>query len=75
MSKHREDKVINSVSCPDCGAGIGQKCHVNELSLRGNDSGRPMVHTSRRDLWRARRDRSSSEELAADELRRKWRKP
>lgn len=58
-SKHRDEKVIASVPCPECGALAGEPCRnpVPHQRQRGPQDRRaqPMrPHTSRRVAWVSR---------------------
>jgi hypothetical protein len=52
-SKHREEKIIASVDCPECRAKRDELCRVNTTSRLGQ--GRPVTHTARREAWQRQR--------------------
>jgi hypothetical protein len=54
-SRTREDRIIKSTACPDCGAGAGEPCHLNWRVKADNKGKRLMVHSGRREAWRASR--------------------
>lgn len=51
-SKHREQKIIDAVACPQCGAKRGELCKVHEKSRAFQ--GRPVLHSERRAEWQKR---------------------
>jgi hypothetical protein len=53
MSKHREDKAIRTVACPDCGAPKGAMCvRKKEQNIKG----RLFICAGRKLAWQMLRD-------------------